>query len=123
MNIHLFKVVVEFKVLLLQKLSYSEMSNMNFDEYKVFVFYFFREVDSLRRNGLLKEHIYSFVNEYYGEVISNVDEDDIMFQRRFEVFIEELMEFCSFPFFWETEIEIYLKKWERVFESNWFKEL
>ena len=114
---------IAFERLVEDALTYSVISKMTFEEYKDFLFYFFTEVYKLKENGLRKEDVEPIISQNYSDVLSTSDDEDIMFVRRFEVFNEELLEFCSSPFFWKTSLETYLKKWDRLFDIDWFKEV
>jgi len=112
---------IEFENLVNNNLIYGKISKMSFEQYKEFVFYFFTEVDKFKKKGLRKDDVKDHVMKNYSDVMSTFDDDDILFERRFEVFNEELIEFCSSPFFWSTNLETYFKKWNRRFDIDWYK--
>lgn len=114
---------IEFENLVIDNLTYKRISIMSFEEYKEFVLYFFTEVDQLKQKKLRKENIENFIKKHYSDTMSNFDDNDDLFERRFEVFNEELLEFCSSPFFWNTSLETYLKKWDAYFNNDWFKKV
>ncbi|UUC46721.1 hypothetical protein [Flavobacterium cerinum] len=118
-----FKSKIEFEKYLEDNFNYHTVSKMNFDDYRIFVIELFSRLYELKKNGLEKEHIYDFVNKYYSNVMENADDSDIMFERRFSAVIEELSEFCSSPFFWDSDLDVYFKKWDKLFQIDWFKNI
>ncbi|WP_254050320.1 hypothetical protein [Myroides sp. N17-2] len=111
------------KYLIGSKLTYSVMSKLTFEEYMSFVYAFFSELNTMRNKGLKKEDVDSIIKKQYSDVISVFDDNDVMFERRFEVFNEELTEFCSSPLFWNTDFTEYMKKWQFAFQHKWFKQV
>jgi hypothetical protein len=117
------KSVIDFKKYLIDNLNYLVISTMDFNEYKDFVYKLFSKLDELRNSGMQKKDIEDFIQNHYASVISNVDDNDILFERRFSSITEELLEFCSDPFFWNSDFDLYMKKWARGFEVSWFKNI
>ena len=115
-----FKPKIEFENLVKENLNYYKISKMSFEEYKDFLFFFFYEVDKLRMEGLKKNDVEKIISKNYSDVISNFNNNDFMFERRFEIFNEELIEFGSSPFFWQTDIKKYMEKWKKLLYIGWF---
>ncbi|MBD3842021.1 MAG: hypothetical protein IE909_09090 [Campylobacterales bacterium] len=113
--------LLEFKQFVIDNLNYPNLSKMNFDEYKLFFYNFFDKMNHFRNNGLTFEDIENFIREHDSNIMSEANDADVMFERRFSVITEELLLFCADPFFWYTDYDIYMKKWEKAFESYWFR--
>ena len=118
-----FKLKLEFENLLTNNLNYSVISIMDFDQYKDFVISLFKELNQLKKKGLKREDIDDFVRKHYANVTSFADDTDILFERRFSAITEELNHFCADPFFWNTDFDLYMKKWHRGFEVDWYKRI
>ena len=117
------KLKIEFETFLLENLTYPVISDMNFEEYKSFVFDVFRRLNELKNLGINKQDIGDFVQKLFTEVMDVANDSDIMFERRFSSITEEIYEFCPDPFFWNTDFDIYMKKWDRGFQTDWFKSI
>ena len=116
-----FKLKLEFENLLTNNLNYSVISIMDFDQYKDFVINLLRELNQLKEEGLGREEVDDFVKKHYTNVTAFADDTDILFERRFSAITEELIHFCADPFFWDTDFDIYMRKWYKMFETDWYK--
>lgn len=116
-----FESQLDFENFIEENLNYEIISNMTFEEYKRFVFFLFKQLNKLKINGLERNNISVFVNNHYSKITSSADEDDILFERRFSSITEELNAFCSDPIFWYSDFSLYIKKWEKMFEGTWYK--
>jgi len=112
---------LNFENFIFENLNYTVVSKLTFNEYKSYVYLFFSKLNEFKLKGLQKNDVESFVKNHYSNVMSMADENDIIFERRFTSITEELIEFCSDPFFWNTDLHVYMKKWDKLFDSKWFK--
>jgi len=111
----------QIKSKLLKYLSYNHISKLTFSEYQSFVFDLFYWLESLKNEKINFDELVTFVKGIYYKESEYFD--DIMFERRFVKIAEEIYHFCSKPYFWETNYEIYILKWHEIFESSWLKEI
>lgn len=111
-------VELKFREIIKNRLNYFVISKMNFGEYKHFVYTLFDDVNNLRKDGLTYSYASNIIHEQFYEV-SDFGENDVLFERRFSIITEELSEFCSGPYFWQTDHKTYMKKWERILKSDW----
>jgi hypothetical protein len=88
---------IELENFLYKYLNYPVISKMKFNEYKVFVFFLFEEVNKLKINRLKIENVMEFVNNHFSEFYEDSDE---IYERRFSFITEELVGFCADPRFW-----------------------
>lgn len=114
---------IEFEVFIKENLTYESLSKMSFDQYSFFVFNLFKKIDNLKRQGIEKDLAIEFINKHFSFVMESADDTDILFERRFSAITEEITEFCSNPFFWETDFVLYMQKWEKLFQIDWFKKV
>lgn len=124
-NLHpdILKLKATFELFLEKNLNYSIMSKMTFEEYKSFVFVVFDRLNELRNLDIIREDITPFIQAFYYNESFNIDDSDILFERRFSAIVEEIEEFCPNPHFWETDYKVYLKKWDRWFHQDWLKKI
>ncbi|MGV7108068.1 hypothetical protein [Flavobacterium sp. U410] len=118
-----FESKLDLEQYIIKNFNYDVISKMTFDDYKKKVYHFFTELNKLKENGLKKGDIEDFLSNHYSSVIDVSDDDDILFERRFTIIIEELVEFCPAPFFWDIEFSDYKKKLDIYFESYWLKQV
>ncbi|MQP52964.1 MULTISPECIES: hypothetical protein [unclassified Flavobacterium] len=113
---------IELEVYLTNNLNYSVISRMDFNEFKEFVLKLFKEINELKNEGLKRDDIFDFIQNLYKNEMSMADEKDVLFERRFSGITEELTSFCADPMFWYTDdFEIFIKKWQKSFEYDWYK--
>ncbi|RYJ44539.1 hypothetical protein [Flavobacterium beibuense] len=115
--------VTAFKNFIENNLNYHVLSVMSFDDYKSFVVKVFALLNELKSMGVTKNEIYSFINKHYSNVTSAADENDILFERRFSAITEDIIEFCANPLFWSTDFDVYMKKWDKLFATDWCKKV
>lgn len=113
----------EFESFIEENLNYSIISNLTFEEYKNLVFDIFTRLNELKNLNINKDDIKEIINRHFSKVMMSDNDSDIMFERRFSGITEEIVEFCSAPFFWETDFNLYKRKWDKYFESDWFKKI
>lgn len=90
--------IEEIKEELRKKLNYSNLSEMNTENFKSFVFNLFSWLDGKKMKGLEKKDLSDFVNElHYNQ--SHFFEESSIFEERFGIIIDELLSFCPSPFF------------------------
>ena len=114
---------IDFQNFITNNLTYPVISKMSFSDYKNFVYNLFTSLNRLRNQGLKRDDINNFVNTHYSKITEFSDDNDILFERRFSGITEELIGFCSDPIFWQTDFDIYKKKWERRFENSWYEKI
>lgn len=112
---------LEFEKYLTGNLNYSTFSKMTFDQYQEFIINLFTRLNELRNSGMLRREIEDLINQIYRKE-SDFFDNDVLFERRFTSLTEEILEFCPDPFFWSTDFDIYMKKWEKAFKIDWFKD-
>lgn len=112
---------MEFEIFIKENLNYQTISVMSFDEYKSFVYDLFNKLNKLKNLGVNIDEVKDLVHKQYSIVTQSADDSDILFERRFSAITEEIVEFCPDPFFWKTDYNVYIRKWERAFEHDWFK--
>lgn len=109
--------VEKIKEELVFKLSYENLKLMNREQFKTFGINLFKWLDELRKNGLIKNDLEQCINEIY-YIQSDYFNEDSLFEERMYVVTNEIISFCSFPFFWDISLKDYLQKWEKIFEYN-----
>lgn len=98
-------------------LSYKNMKDFDKEAFKGFVKYIFSWLDLIKKSGLEKKDIKETINSiYYNQ--SFYFEIDEKFSERLGSITDEIIEFCPDPFFWSTDINDYLFKWNRWFEKE-----
>jgi hypothetical protein len=112
-----------FYLFLKDKLTYPAMADMDFKKYKVLVVDVFNRLNDLKSLGVNEEEIKDFINKYYYAVMGFEEDEDVLFERRFSAITEEIVEFCPNPFFWDTDFDIYMKKWDKFFQMDWLKKV
>jgi len=123
MDNYIIKSKLDFENFIVENLNYAVISNMTFDAYKKFVYFSFFKLNELKLNGLEMTDIESFVKNHYSNVTSLSDDADVLFERRFSSITEELIGFCPDPIFWSTDFDLYIKKWDKLFEVDWFRKV
>lgn len=118
-----FKSAIEFEFFLKMNLNYEVISTMDMNEYKIFVKDLFKGLNELKKRGLERKDIFEFVQNHCYNIMSFADEDDVIFERKFSAITEELIEFCSDPSFWNSDFDIYIKKWDKRFETSWYEKI
>ncbi len=99
------------------KLSYNNLKRMNREQFKTFGINLFKWLDDLRIIGLKKNDLEQCINELYF-IQSSYFEENSLFEERIYVITNEIISFCSSPFFRDISLEEYLQKWEGFFEYN-----
>jgi hypothetical protein len=112
---------LELECFLKEKLSYYNLSKMTFEEYVKFVNSLFYTLNVIRKNGIQREDLFDFVQNLYSDVMSDFDDSDVLFERRFSIIVEELIAFTSDPIFWYSDFDVYMKKWDELFKVDWLK--
>ena len=109
--------IEEIKKELVFKLSYNNLKCMNTEQFKTFGINLFKWLDGLKTSGLRKIDLEQCINELY-YVQSSYFEEDPLFEERIYVVTNEIISFCSSPFFWDINLEEFLQKWEVFFDYN-----
>ncbi|QEE50113.1 hypothetical protein FUA48_11135 [Flavobacterium alkalisoli] len=123
MEINTNQTVAEFKNFIENNLNYPVLSVMSFDDYKSFVIKVFTRLNELKNMGITKNEINSFINKHYSNVMVDANDNDILFERRFSAITEDIVEFCVNPFFWSIDFDVYMKKWDKLFATDWCKKV
>ena len=96
------------------RLQNKSLSKLDKDEFICFIYEFFLILDWHRKRGVSKEDLHSFLVNFIKEESLNYYDDDV-FEHYFVPITEELINFCPAPFFWDTPLEEYMKKWEKIY--------
>jgi len=114
---------IEFEVFISENLTYQNLSKMNFEQYSSFVYNLFSRMNNLKQQGIRRDLVDKFIHTHYSLIMMSANDADVLFERRFSAITEELTEFCSNPFFWETDFTLYMQKWKKLFQIDWLKKV
>jgi len=106
---------IKLKNYIIENLTAEKIEKLNKEEFKVFVYDFFKVIDFYRNKGLEKEDLELLIGEiYYNQ--ADTFENEEKFENRFVPITEDLINFCPSPFFWDLPLEEYMqKKWEGLY--------
>lgn len=99
------------------KLNYSNLSGMNREDFKLFVFNLFIWLDFKKKEGLKKDDLLEYINKIHYEQSCFFEKNSI-FEERLGIITDELISFCPSPFFWDIELSEYLNKWSMWFDKE-----
>ncbi|WP_295232000.1 hypothetical protein [uncultured Chryseobacterium sp.] len=106
--------IEELKNIIKEELNYNNISNLSIDEYRKFIYDFFKILTSYKQQGIKKADIEDFINKLYTSQSSNF-KNDIIKEDMFSFITEEMLNFCPSPFFWDISLEEYMEKWEKIY--------
>ncbi|MFP8892092.1 hypothetical protein [Chryseobacterium cucumeris] len=93
-------------------LNFESLSTIDDEQYKKVVIEFFKELDQLKKKGILIDNeLIRFISEKYSEISEKFEENPI-YEERIQRILPEISEYCSPPYFWDTPLHDYMKnKW------------
>lgn len=106
--------IEELKNIIEKELSYDYISELSVDEYRKFIYDFFKILNSYKEQGIKKVDIEDFINKLYTSQSSHFKED-VTKEDMFSFITEEILNFCPSPFFWDISLNEYMQKWEKIY--------
>ncbi|MCF2218682.1 hypothetical protein H9Q08_05135 [Chryseobacterium sp. PS-8] len=106
--------IIELKNIIEKELNYNFISELSVDEYRKFIYNFFKILSSYKEQGIKKEDIEDFINKLYTSESSHF-KGNIIGEDMFSFITEEIVNFCPSPFFWNISLEEYMQKWEKIY--------
>ena len=105
--------IKEIKSILKNQLNFILIRELSKIDYRKFIYEFFSILNEYKNFVLKMVDIEDVVNNIFTNqkyfVGNIINEDKLGF------ITEELICFCSSPFFWDIALEEYMKKWERLY--------